>query len=624
MRDLSSASHVNTTASASTTRRDDPYGAIVAAARDATSISAFYEAALRAIGRRFASPYATIYVRLRSEIVQSDFHCGPTDPNFWKPTVQAFLTEGLAEPRSRAKLLAARNAKLRIALLSVPLHAPDGDTIGALALVTSADGADVRRSAALLESLCALTSYVAGFVGRRSAASEAPAAPNQALTRAATVESVEELAFAITNNLRNKLACDHVALATVTGSHVKILSISGMDEVNKRSPGVVLLRSAMEECLDAGEPIRYDADHAADSAARKYLLHKRWHEAAHGAAVASIPLRVGERIAAIISLRRNGNDPFDNEKIEKIRSVVEPFAAALELVRDARRGVVRHVRDAARETAVSFVRPGSLGRKLSAAAMLLAALWFVFGKMDYSVPAPCVLQPKTMRHVTMPFEGVLASASAVAGDEVRAGDVLCVIDHRDLELRRRELLASLEVAKAEQIAALAGDDRVEAKLAQARITLLRAQLATVERRIEMATVRSPFDGRVVAGDLRQRIGGVLKQGEPLFQVAPLHAWTLEIAAPEWAADDLQAGFTGHFASNARPENAQPLRVSRVRPSAEVRDGDNVYIAEAEVETDAPWMRPGMEGLARVYVGRRPVWWVTLHKVLDQLRLNFWL
>ena len=615
----------NATHETAAPRRNDPFGAIIAAASSATSISAFYRTALDAIGTRFAAPYAAIYARLRSEVVQTDFHSGPTDPAFWKQTVQMFLTDSLAEPRSRVKLLAARNAKLRIALLSVPLHAPGGETIGAVALITRADGDDVRHSVALLESLCALTSYVAGYVGKSVRESAAPsAAPSQALSRAAMVESVEELAFAITNNLRNKLACDHVALGAAVGNHVKILSISGMDEVNNRSPGVVQLRCAMEECLDAGVPIRYDAEHAADGAARKYLLHKQWHDAAHGAAVASIPLRVGERIAAIVSLRRSANDPFDGEKIEKIRAVVEPFAAALELVRAAHRTVVRHVRDTIGETAASLVRPGSIGRKLSAVALTLGVLWFLFGTMDYSVPAPCVLTPRTMRHITMPYEGVLASADVVAGDEVRAGDVLCVLDHRDLELRQRELQADLDVVAQERVTALATDNPVDAKLAEARATLLRAQLATVERRIEMATVRSPFDGRIVAGDLRQRIGGVQRQGEALYQVAPLHAWTLEIAAPESAADELQAGFAGHFASNARPEDTQPLRVARVRPSAEIRNERNVYIAEAEVETDAAWMRPGMEGVARVYVGRRAVWWVTLHGIIDYLRLNYWL
>lgn len=606
------------------TQRSDAYAAIVAAARDAGSLPAFYEAALRVIGRRFACPYAAVYVRLRSEVVQSDFHCGPTDPGFWKPAVQTFLTESLAEPRSRAKLLAARNAELRIALLSTPLHAPDGEVIGALALVTKADDTDVRRSAALLESLCALTSYVAGFVARSPESAAATAAPSPALLRAATVESVEELAFSITNNLRNRLSCDHVALGVVRGAHVRIVSISGLDEVNSRSPGVVMLRAAMEECLDAGQPIRCDADSAAQSAARRYLLHQRWHEAARGAAVASIPLRVGERIAAILSLRRSANDPFDDAKIEKIRAAVEPFAAALELVRDARRTVAAHLRDAARDAALSLLRPGAPGRRLCALASGLAALWFCFGTLNYSVPGRCVLKPATLRHATMPFEGVLSAARVVAGDEVRAGDVLCIIDHRDLELRRQELSAALHVAEQEQIAALAANHPVEARLAQARLTLLRAQLAAVERRIELATVRSPFDGRVVAGDLRQRIGSVLRQGELLYQIAPLHSWTLEIAVPESAAADLQAGFAGQFASNARPEDTQPLRISRVRPSAEVRNGRNVYIAEAQVETDAAWMRPGLEGLARVQVGRRPVWWVALHRLLDYLWLNYWL
>ena len=56
----------------------------------------------------------------------------------------------------------------------------------------------------------------------------------------------------------------------------------------------------------------------------------------------------------------------------------------------------------------------------------------------------------------------------------------------------------------------------------------------------------------------------------------------------------------------------------------MRAGHNVYVAEAYITPDAEWMRPGMEGVARIEVGPRRVWWITLHKCIDYLRLNYWL
>jgi hypothetical protein len=55
-----------------------------------------------------------------------------------------------------------------------------------------------------------------------------------------------------------------------------------------------------------------------------------------------------------------------------------------------------------------------------------------------------------------------------------------------------------------------------------------------------------------------------------------------------------------------------------------RNGKNVFIAEATVEDNPAWMRAGMEGVARIDAGTRRVWWVALHRMIDYLRLTFWL
>ena len=131
-------------------------------------------------------------------------------------------------------------------------------------------------------------------------------------------------------------------------------------------------------------------------------------------------------------------------------------------------------------------------------------------------------------------------------------------------------------------------------------------------------------GVIISGDLRKLVGSVLAQGTPLFEIAPLDRWQLELAVPQNVSGDVQVGLTGHFASNARPEVTQPFKLARVRPSSEIRNAENVYVAEANVVVNSEWMRPGMEGVAKVRIGQRKVWWITLHRVLDYLRLNFWL
>jgi len=49
----------------------------------------------------------------------------------------------------------------------------------------------------------------------------------------------------------------------------------------------------------------------------------------------------------------------------------------------------------------------------------------------------------------------------------------------------------------------------------------------------------------------------------------------------------------------------------------------VFLAKAELNADAQWLKSGMQGFARVKTVSKPVWWVSLHRVIDYARINFW-
>ncbi|QOJ15764.1 MAG: HlyD family efflux transporter periplasmic adaptor subunit [Planctomycetia bacterium] len=603
------------------------YSQIIDLARRSTSRARYFGDALRLIAEACGSPYAACYVRLGSEVLQDHCHGGPTDPNFWKQRVERLLTDALNEHETRAVLLSARSADLRVAVAAVPLSNPAAGVLGAVSLVLPLYDDEPRARVAFLESVCALAAHAAAQLGPPSGAGggQGAAQSGAAVGRAAAFETVEALAFNLTNNLRNKLGCEQVALGLVRGAHVRILSISGLDDVKSNSPGVLQLRAAMEECLDAGEVLAAGGERSAGAdAPARYRLHEAWRDAAGPVSVASVPLRSGDDVVAILSLRRRGEQPFSAEQLEQVRGGVEPYAPALLLVQRASRGLIRHAVDRVTTIGRWLLAPGKHGRKLCAAVIAAAALWFCFGTMRHEITVPSTLSPVSVRHVSAPFAGVLVAAPRVAGDSVRAGDVLCVMDTRALELQRAELTAELAVAGQQRAMALAEDKPVEAQLAAVNAGLVEARLAALEDRLSRAVVRSPFDGVVVSGDLRPRVGSMVAQGDALFQIAPLSGWNVELSVPESAARGLSAGVAGVFANVARPEDTRPLKITRVRPSAEIRDGRNCYVAEAQAELEAGWLRPGMQGVSRLNLGPRPVWWIALHHVIDSLRLNFWL
>lgn len=595
-------------------------------ARRAPSHQDYLARVLERLGDAFASPYGALHVQVGPAVVQEETHNGPTDPRFWRQAVQQFLTEALAGRKPRARLLSASAADTQIALLAVPLRDASTGVEGALALVVPADETRARTCLQQLEALAALTAAALALVGAEAARADHRGPPNAALGRAAGVRSPTELAFAITNSLRNRLSCEQVALGLVRGKHVEILSISGLDNIPPRSPGAGSLRAAMEECADFGEPIvcQQDRGWANEKLSAGHRLHQQWHAAAGGAAVASLPMLDGGVCVAVLSLRAAAEEPLRREKLAEISKLIEPFGPALRLVCQAHRGLVRHAWEASATAVRSLVGPGCRGRKLLTALALVAVAWFCCGTLPYELMLAAKVVPAEQRHLGVPFDGVLARVVATPGTRVRAGDVLCELDRRDLELEHQRLAAQRAVLEREETRALAARDGGAAQVAEANRRLVDAQLAINARRLEQTVIRAPFDGLVVSGDPRKQVGSVLAQGTPLYDVAPLENGLLEIEGLEAVTADLHAGLRGQFASEARPEWALAFEVTRVAPSAEARPGRNVYVVEAALDTPVDWLRPGMEGMAKVEVGPRRVCWLALHRVIDYLRLHFWL
>ena len=73
---------------------------------------------------------------------------------------------------------------------------------------------------------------------------------------------------------------------------------------------------------------------------------------------------------------------------------------------------------------------------------------------------------------------------------------------------------------------------------------------------------------------------------------------------------------------ARPERSDAVELLGVQPATELRDGRNVFLAQASMPAEQDWLRPGMEGVVHVELGRRPVWWLAFHRAIDWFHLEF--
>jgi hypothetical protein len=271
-------------------------------------------------------------------------------------------------------------------------------------------------------------------------------------------------------------------------------------------------------------------------------------------------------------------------------------------------------------------RPGRRPRWILPAALaaLLAAL--AFWPRAAVVEAPVLLRPERAQVVTAPFDGVLDASTAQPGDAVARNDTpLARLATREVEL---ELAAAR--ARAANDLRDASVARAAGQPAQEQIALLsarraEAQVALLENRLRLADIRAPADGVIIAGDLRRSLGQPVSRGQVLFEIAlpgPLRAEVLVLDEDSAA---LAPGQTVRFATAAEPGRVHEAVVERIRPMAEVVDGRNVFrVVAALREEDAAGLRPGMEGWARVEVGRTTWLAALLRDPVRWVRRRLWI
>ncbi len=109
----------------------------------------------------------------------------------------------------------------------------------------------------------------------------------------------------------------------------------------------------------------------------------------------------------------------------------------------------------------------------------------------------------------------------------------------------------------------------------------------------------------------------------LFEVAPLDSYRIILEVDEREISHVAAGQPGALTLSALPDRTFPLVVERVTPVSTSAEGRNFFRVEARLESPTELLRPGMEGLAKIEVGRRSLMWIWTHNLIDWLRLLHW-
>ena len=421
------------------------------------------------------------------------------------------------------------------------------------------------------------------------------------------------------NELASRFGCDRVSIGWLKEQNVSVTAISHMEKFEKKMDAVRQLQASMEEALEQDTEILAPSPSDANYIARD---HKDYGFAQGIDHLFSIPLRKEDEALAVITFERS--KAFTEEEQLRLRLIGDQVTQRMLDLQKWDRWFGARFYYWFKETMQKMLSVEFTLRKVLCILGVLLSLWMVFGRLDYRVKAPFIIRSENVRYVPAPNDGYIKNVKIEKGDEIPKGSSLLNLDNRELLLEESAAIADKVRFEREIVKARADGKLVEMRIAEAQLQQANARLAKVRFYIEQSNIIAPFDGVVVEGDLKEKIGVPVQQGDLLYKIAQLDTLYSELKVDEADIHELSVDNTGHLAFASRPDEKHPVIVKRIEPLAQSEEDGNIFIVKCEFTGEAEdWWRPGMSGIAKLKVGKRSPLFILTHKTVDYLLLRFW-
>ncbi|MAX23640.1 MAG: hypothetical protein CMJ19_03965 [Phycisphaeraceae bacterium] len=481
----------------------------------------------------------------------------------------------------------------------------------------------------------------------------------------------------LVNELARQLKCSRVTLGWVKGKGINVVSMSDTEELKRHSEYVRQMEVAMGECLDQQQPVVYPVPENAEPLLAEAVIysHKKLLQNDKGSHIVSIPLRLRDEWIGVLTLERE--EPFDGMLVTQLQLIADVAAPQLADRYESDRWLIGHAWNSVKWLASYVVGPKHVGWKMLSVLIMIALIYVFVGSMPYRISADFTMEAQSKRIIPAPYEGDLGEVRVRPGTEVKAGDILAILNTTELKLQLGEAVSQLHMYSLQRQKSRAENKIAEAQQAEAAMKQNQARIDLLQYQIEKSTIRSPIDGVVLTGDWYDKVGGVVEKGKAMFEVAPLTDLIPILRVNEQDIDTIEnyihetGGLPeGGLTTRSQPDQDFRFMVRQIVPLATPLNGQNVFEIRsgfatadwsdtADYEQDdtvifqgilyraasssgpkagkgpvepgtnndvwqrANWMRPGMEGLARIDMGKRKIWWVATHRIADMVRLWMW-
>ncbi len=498
--------------------------------------------------------------------------------------------------------------------------------------------------------------------------------------------SLDEVAFNLANESRRLGDVGRVSVVLTQGRDAKTLSVSGVDEINRRSATVKLLErlvSTVKSDTVKSDTVKSDTVHVdyhgrlhavpaeSQSAMKDFVEETKatrviLFSTSRSETSESRSRDIGAELGAAEFRAVTVFEWFDSEETN-FEAQSEP-RSILPAISQLGGKVVLQAQEAEPTGAAAFFfRLAKMNQRLAprkrrlvlssvlAVATLFAIIMFI--PATFSIQCSGTVQPVQYRHLFAPQTGTIAKVHVEHNQVVSERDLLLEMESFELARLQAELNGQLleTVAELESInAKLANPDRSslqsgdEREVDASRLRLLEQRKVGLERQLLQATeqvdelkVKAPISGNIVTWDVLQSLETrPVTRGQRLLSVAQVEGvWQAELQIKDkdighvteaWLASQKRSGSDAEMTVELllRSETDVVVRgtLQSISETTQVDSFGTEYVV-AKVKLDRKLLgnvRPGARVIAKIDCGKKSLAFVWLRDVIEviQTRILF--
>lgn len=480
------------------------------------------------------------------------------------------------------------------------------------------------------------------------------------LQRLYAQENARQAAYLIANDGRSLLGCERISVLLPTAKHLRLVAVSGVDVVDRRSQFVRAAEALAEAVIAADE----DVDHPVppDAAPLPPQVEQRLDRYLDQSPARRIKLMVlrDTRAPRALATSEGLSTSVPARAAPIALLLLEDFhhAAHTSLASQQRDRLRPHLTLALgrllRQESLPLYRLGCwLDRRWQSVrfartgiAILLGTLLMVaplIVPVDFTVNARGTLQPARQHDLFASSDAIVRELHVEHGQRVLEGQVLLTLEDPELELLGSEISGQLRTAQ-QQLQTIraqrvnpdtsdrsASDDlqlATQQQQLQVQIAGLEQQQQIVAHRRDALIIRSPLAGTVLTWDVqRQLLNRPVARGRRLLTVAQQDGeWQLDLFVPDRDISHVLQT----IAAQAEPpvidfliatDASQTFRADLDDVSLVTESGERqaVRVTANLAANQAIERRAGATVVAKIHCGRRSLAYVWGRSLYDRIR-----